>query len=333
MSRSVLVRGFDYGTVDEQIASHMSGAGTIESVQPVDQGIVSITYTSAEEAKAAVQLDQTCIAGNSRYIDVITLDPMEFLAQSNVDPQKGQQFLAMNTEQQHKVMARGSLSTARDPTAVLVQRMKQAREGGAGGGNAFQSIGGDFSGECSVLVRGFDFNTSDEQIGGHMSGVGTIQNLQWIDNGSVRITYASAEEAQTAVQLNQTIIAGNSRYIDVVFLDPGEFLSQFNIDMDKVMQFSALTPEQQLAVMAKGSLASARDPNAVLISRMNQVKNGVQGKGSFGPAQGKGNSSNGPYGGGMGNGGEMETMMMKQMEMMMMNMMQMMAGSPGAQQS
>jgi hypothetical protein len=333
----VIVRGFDFGTTHQQIGSHMSSVGNIESIDPVlhpngtvDLGVVRITYSSTEEAKAAVQLQQTCIAGNTRYIDVITLNPHEFLAEQNIEPDKAQQFLGMFPEQQLAVMARGTLSTARDPTAVLVQRMKQAREGGIQG---FSAVSGgnmtasSIDGGCSVLVRGFDFNTSDQQIVGHMSRAGTVQNIQLVDKGSVRVTYSTPEEAKMATQLQQTIITGNSRYIDVMLLDPKEFLAP--IDPDKAIQFSALTTEQQMAVMAKGSLVSARDPNAVLISRMNQVR---QGKGSFGPAGMKGNMGNSPYGGGMGKGGDADSQaMMKQMQMMMMTMMQTMSKSNGNQ--
>merc|ERR1712187_136227 len=126
-------------------------------------------------------------------------------------------------------------------------------------------------------------------------------------------------------------------------MDPQEFLAHHNIDSDKAMQFQLLLPEQQQAVMAKGSLSTARDPNAVLVQRMNDVKGGGKGsldptQGSFGPAQGmKGGMANGPYGGSMGKGGCMDNGGMgnggcmgnagmgapNQMEMMM-NMMQMM---------
>jgi len=55
-----------------------------------------------------------------------------------------------------------------------------------------------------------------------MSGVGAIQNVQMIDKGSVCVTYSSAEESSAAVQtFNQTIIPGNSRYIDVFPMRPG----------------------------------------------------------------------------------------------------------------
>jgi len=68
----VFVRGFDFGTTDEQFESHMSGVGSIEKVKWVTKGSAEVTYSSPEEAAAAVeQLQKTTIEGNSRFIDVL----------------------------------------------------------------------------------------------------------------------------------------------------------------------------------------------------------------------------------------------------------------------
>eukprot|EP00930_Biecheleria_cincta_P040910 TRINITY_DN2800_c0_g2_i1.p1 TRINITY_DN2800_c0_g2~~TRINITY_DN2800_c0_g2_i1.p1 ORF type:complete len:531 (-),score=116.89 TRINITY_DN2800_c0_g2_i1:496-2061(-) len=273
---AVLVRGFDFGTTAEQITGHMSTVGTVENVKWADIGAVCVTYSSAQEAAAAVaNLQQTTIPGNTRYIDVIILDPATFLADHNIDTEQAKRFFAMPPEQQQAVMAKGSLATARDPTAVLVQRMKQVKmEATAKGLNpagAAGDVGSAIAGGGAVLVRGFDFGTSDEQIAAHMATVGSIVSVQWVDEGSRCATYSTAEEAKAAAaQLQQTTIAGNSRYIDVILMDPEAFLAGHAIETDKAMQFLGMTPQQQTAVMAKGSLATARDPTAVLIQRMKQ---------------------------------------------------------------
>merc|ERR1719343_140798 len=99
-------------------------------------------------------------------------------------------------------------------------------------------------GKNSVFVRGFDFGTSEEQVRGHMSSIGNIESIQWVDDGSVCINYYSAEEAKAAIaQLQQTKIPGNNRYIDVSTLDPTEFLAGHNIDTGRAQQFFAMTPE------------------------------------------------------------------------------------------
>jgi len=69
----------------------------------------------------------------------------------------------------------------------------------------------------SVFVRGFDFDTTDEQFDAHISSVGTVQDVKWITKGSAVVTYGSKAEAAAAVsQLQGTTIPGNSRFIDVL---------------------------------------------------------------------------------------------------------------------
>jgi len=319
----------------------MSGAGTIVKVQMFDQGSACVTYSYPEEAKVAVQaLNQTMISGNGRYIDVSAMDPEEFLAGHNIDMDKCMQFMALAPELQQAVMAKGSLSSARDPTAVLATRMKQGLGMGgmgmtsANGVSSVGSWGNSSMGKFAVLVRGFDYGTTDKQIASHMAGAGAIVNVQMFDQGAACVTYNSAVQAKAAVQMfNQTIILGNSRYLDVIYMDPQEFVAGYNIDMDKHMQFMALSPAQQQAVMAKGSLSSARDPSAVLAVRMKQVAAGG-GKGSFGPAQGcgggmKASMDNGPYGGGgFAKGGSMGQGDTNKLEMLL-QVAQMLAGNWG----
>jgi len=248
--------------------------------------------------------------------------------------------MALAPELQQAVMAKGSLSSARDPTAVLATRMKQGLGMGgmgmtsANGVSSVGSWGNSSMGKFAVLVRGFDYGTTDKQIASHMAGAGAIANVQMFDQGAACVTYSSAVQAKAAVQMfNQTIILGNSRYLDVIYMDPQEFVAGYNIDMDKHMQFMALSPAQQQAVMAKGSLSSARDPSAVLAVRMKQVAAGG-GKGSFGPAQGcgggmKASMDNGPYGGGgFAKGGSMGQGDTNKLEMLL-QVAQMLAGNWG----
>jgi len=53
-----------------------------------------------------------------------------------------------------------------------------------------------------------------------------------------------------------------------------EFLANFDIDPDKRAKFFMLDASKQAAVIAKGTLAGARDPTAVLVTRMKQVTEG-----------------------------------------------------------
>jgi len=163
-----------------------------------------------------------------------------------------------------------------------------------------------------------------------MASSGTIKEVQQVEQGSMCVTYSSEDEAtMAAFSLNGSCIGGSHRYIDVIVMDPMQFLAAHNIEMEKIQHFMALTPQQQTAVMSQGSLASARDPNAVLVRRMKQAKGigKADGKGSFGPV-GKGGCGNmsSPYGaGGAGavpnmGGQQMNEMLLKMMELMVTNM-------------
>merc|ERR1711933_372513 len=74
-SGRVFVRGFDFGTTDEQFEEHMGQAGEILKVFWATKGSAIVIYSTKAEAKAAVEtLSQTTIEGNSRYIDVLLKD-------------------------------------------------------------------------------------------------------------------------------------------------------------------------------------------------------------------------------------------------------------------
>merc|ERR1712226_85962 len=70
----VFVRGFDFGTTDEQFEEHMKQAGPIHAVYWTTKGSAVVVYKKqAAKAKAAA-LDGTTIDGNERYISVVTGD-------------------------------------------------------------------------------------------------------------------------------------------------------------------------------------------------------------------------------------------------------------------
>merc|ERR1712232_42096 len=70
----VFVQGFDFGTTDEQLESHMGQAGPIHTVHWVTKGKAVIVYKKKASAAKAAALNETTIDGNSRYITVIAPD-------------------------------------------------------------------------------------------------------------------------------------------------------------------------------------------------------------------------------------------------------------------
>jgi len=74
----VFVRGFDFGTTDEQITAHMSSVGTIEKIDWFSKGSAEVTYNDpAAAALAVTQLQKSTIPGNTRFIDVLAKGEIE----------------------------------------------------------------------------------------------------------------------------------------------------------------------------------------------------------------------------------------------------------------
>merc|ERR1719203_1779510 len=68
-SGRVFVRGFDFGTDDEQFEGHMKAADPIHAVHWVTKGSAVVVYKKKASAiKAASTLDKTTIDGNSRFM-------------------------------------------------------------------------------------------------------------------------------------------------------------------------------------------------------------------------------------------------------------------------
>jgi len=199
-SPKVHVKGFDFGTTDEQFMAHMSQVGAVVDVKWVSKGSANVVYSSVDEATTAIkQLHRTTIQGNSRFIDVIP---------------GGDRAADANR------MKRGA------PTLW----------GGKGGGWWFAPWGGkgkgggkgrkggknrdhsdeDPAGAGRVFVRGFDFGTTDEQLLGHMAQAGPIHAVHWVSKGNAVVVYSNKASATIACSsLDNTTIAGNSRFIHV----------------------------------------------------------------------------------------------------------------------
>mmetsp|Transcript_1584 Transcript_1584/g.2659 ORF Transcript_1584/g.2659 Transcript_1584/m.2659 type:complete len:213 (-) Transcript_1584:85-723(-) len=199
-SARVFVRGFDFGTTDEQLAAHMSSVGTIASVKWVSKGAAEVTYSSPEEAASAVEtLNQSTIEGNTRFIDVLAREEGE-----GPPAKKG------------KGGGKG-YGGSFDIMSVLQSALGGGKSWGGKGGGKKSNREPDPAGSGRVFVRGFDFGTDDAQFEGHMGAAGAIHKVHWVTKGSAVVVYQKkASAVKAASQLNQSVIEGNTRYIDVL---------------------------------------------------------------------------------------------------------------------
>merc|ERR1719373_56005 len=99
----------------------------------------------------------------------------------------------------------------------MMNPMGGAAKGKGKGKGKNMAVGPDPPGSGRVFVRGFDFGTTDEMLRAHMSAVGEIHDIQWAGRGEAAVVFTQQESANLAAeQLHQSIIDGNTRYIDVI---------------------------------------------------------------------------------------------------------------------
>lgn len=223
--RTVLVRGYDFGTTDDQLESHMAQAGTMVNVRWFTKGSCAVTYSTVEEAKYAIEtLNQTTIEGNSRYIDVL-LDngppsmsggPPAKKARTASNDDSGAwvwvpsgSLLSLGGGGKGK--GKGAVGKGSVGKGAISAIPKGSSKGTSGKGKS------DPAGSGRVFVRGFDFETPDEQLLQHMKKAGPIAAVHYVTKGSANVVFKDKAAALKAIRiLHGTTIPGNSRYIDVL---------------------------------------------------------------------------------------------------------------------
>merc|ERR1719183_1415774 len=101
--------------------------------------------------------------------------------------------------------------------AWMMQQMMSGASGKGGGkGKRGDHSDEDPPGSARVFVRGFDFDTTDQQLKNHMKKAGPIHTVHFVSKGSAAVVYNNKAAANKALSsLNNTTVPGNSRYIDV----------------------------------------------------------------------------------------------------------------------
>eukprot|EP00427_Karlodinium_veneficum_P018264 CAMPEP_0169127574 /NCGR_PEP_ID=MMETSP1015-20121227/36081_1 /TAXON_ID=342587 /ORGANISM="Karlodinium micrum, Strain CCMP2283" /LENGTH=223 /DNA_ID=CAMNT_0009191367 /DNA_START=55 /DNA_END=726 /DNA_ORIENTATION=+ len=208
-SCTVFVRGFDFGTTDEQLEAHLSTVGTIAKVKWQTKGSAEVRYSSPEEAAAAVEsLNKTTIEGNSRFIDV----------------------KIANEDAGSKRFKSGGKSWGKGGGGGVLNILQAILGGGGGygkgGGKSWKKKttadrkDDDPAGSGRVYVQGFDWGTTEAQVKAHMGAAGAIHAYHWVSKGSAIVVYEDKASAEMAVsQLHKTTLDGNSRFVDVYMQD------------------------------------------------------------------------------------------------------------------
>mmetsp|Transcript_51400 Transcript_51400/g.117199 ORF Transcript_51400/g.117199 Transcript_51400/m.117199 type:complete len:209 (-) Transcript_51400:416-1042(-) len=174
---AVFVNGFDFGTTEDQVRHHFESAGRVSRVMFQGKGAALVSYNSEDDARRAVST----------------------LAETTIDG---------NRRYVNVKMDEGGPS-------------KGDRKGGKGDyyGDRKGGKGGGFGGPPGpqIIVRGFDFGTTEEQVWNHFDHCGEILELRFLSEGTAVVKFASEAQASKAVDLNRSTIDGNQRYINVDF--------------------------------------------------------------------------------------------------------------------
>lgn len=179
--------------------------------------------------------------GNMYQGNPATDPAVAFIAPFQIDQDKKDKFFSLTPELQQEIMSQGGLEKARDPTAVLVSRIARSITSARTEGrtiNTPQKIGprpGDWY--CSIC-----------------------NDLQFAKNDVCRMCNTPRSMADT----------GEAPKLDAV-----QWVSMFAIEEDKKLQFLNMSADHQEKIIGQGTLHGARDPTAVLVSRMGKARQGV----------------------------------------------------------
>lgn len=235
-----------------------------------------------------------CKGGASASTSVAPAGPMEveeFLAECEIEREYADRFRAMDMASQNAVMAKGSLASARDPTAVLMNRMSAVLDRGGKHDPPPGLLCGTRPGDwqCpSCQDMQFARNAtcrkchtpkpgSQPPAGpGHIPGFKSKMCTRWMAGYCEKgesCTFMHGEQdwagGEVCNEIGERKQMGRVGNIDI---DIDKWLDQFNIQEHAANLFRLLTREQQNSVLARGSLHDARDPTAVLIHRMSVAK-------------------------------------------------------------
>lgn len=188
------------------------------------------------EGAGPMNLHESAPGGNAMSVVDI------YLSENNIEPRAADNFRALPAQMQQLVMESGTFADARDATAVLITRMNKAKQGIL---QPAKILPGDW--KCSACG---EHNYARNQA---CRKCGTSQELGG-SPFSVISSKVLPEKDMGAIEA---------------------FLAENGIEAHAGETFRGLQSHLQKLCMAAGALKDARDPTAVLISRMNKARQGT----------------------------------------------------------
>lgn len=198
----------------------------------------------------------------------------DFIKANGVDDRAAADLRESSGSVQRAVLNRGDLSTARNPSAALLVRIRDARVGGGagGGGGSGVGVGLPSSADIDNYIKR---NNIDRRSGDKLrSSSPTVKRLVLAsgDLGPVpdpaialeaRIAQAKAGGAAAAVPVGMAMPSSQ---------DVEDFIKANEVDQSSADQLRSSEPHIQRVVISRGDLRSARNPSSALLARIRDAK-------------------------------------------------------------
>jgi len=223
--------------LQEQMAQAQGGGGP-SAAGGFDQGFEQASAVFDQGAGGG-GFDQVAVGGFDQGAGM-DADVQRFIDGHAIQQNAMDTFLSLMPHQQRLVMDAGSLTDARDPTAVLISRCVKAKQGTL---QAVQYRPGDW--KCTACGE-----------------------INFARNDTCRKCNTSRDVAASPLD-------GQSADAMAVI---NNYLAQYTFEERAKETFRSLPPHLMQQVMDAGSFADARDPTAVLVSRINKAKQGTLGQ-------------------------------------------------------
>merc|ERR1711920_779508 len=260
-STTVWIGNIPDGLTKEEIEENFKQAGTVKYCSLGKGGTGKVEYSTAAEAKRAIEMfNGTEINGSALHVDPWTgggsggasgrsggesagEDVEAFILSSGMDERAAGALREEAPAVQKRVVARGSLADARNPSAAVMCRIRDAKSGGGGngGGNSFggnpmmqmfQKMAGGGAGKSwgngngskswgnqdrstTIWIGNIPEGITQEELAENFKQAGTIKKTNLTKGRTGIIEYTSADEAQKAITMfNGSEVNGSALHVD-----------------------------------------------------------------------------------------------------------------------
>jgi len=204
-------------------------------------------------------------------------DAEEFLRQFGVDDRASDALRALPEDLQRQIMDRGGLANARNPSSVLLARIREVGAGASGNPPPLRDEPRGHMPRRSLQEEVDDFirgNDLDNVAADALRGCTPDVQDAVLDRGSLATARNPSSAVLSRIRDAQGSIGGSFRHDSDHnrFRDEVEhFIHTNNLDPNSADTLRNCLPSVQRTVISRGGLSSARNPSSVLNARIREA--------------------------------------------------------------